>query len=81
MIKPHLDQQGRSLQSVCRTMGGTIGLTRDPVVACGGQFSYFFAMVHDAPDSGLWVGQFFGQVWAMAFLRAKRQVSQVGVDL
>lgn len=71
VMKPHLDQQGRSLQILCRTIGGPIGLAREPVVACGGEFRYFFAMVHDAQDTGVWAGQFFGQVWAMAFLQQR----------
>jgi hypothetical protein len=70
VLKPHLDQGGRSLDWIA---GLGIRVGRRPVVACGGQFSYVFAMTDEDPESGIWIGEFFGRVWAMAFLRRRER--------
>lgn len=68
VVKAHLDQRGRSLRNVAE-LG--IRVPQQPVVACGHQFAYVFAMTHEDSSSGIWAGEFFGRVWAMAFLRRK----------
>lgn len=66
VAKAEIDQFGRQLQTLQRA---GLRVSRRPVVGCGGQFASLFAMTRDYPASGIWVGELYGRVWAVAFLR------------
>lgn len=75
VTRARLDQYGYLATRVAQTVGLSFPWTD----RCPGEFTYVFRMMDDDPFSGVWMGRFFGRVFALAFF-SQRGTSTVPHD-